>query len=90
MENDISLLSMQSQIDLLKQDNLQYISLINDLHQQISNLKEDIQYKNKQIEKLNIKIDEFMVKDINRINNMINLTDTKQDKTLFQKIFTWS
>jgi uncharacterized lipoprotein YehR (DUF1307 family) len=90
MENDILLLSMQTQIDLLKQDNLQYISLINDLYQQISNLKDDIQYKNKQIEKLNIKINEFMTKDINKINNMINLTDSKQEKTLFQKIFTWS
>ncbi len=90
MENDISLLTMQSQIDLLKQDNLQYISLINDLHQQISNLKDDIQYKNKQIEKLNIKIDEYIEKDINRINNMINLTDLKQEKTLIEKIFFWN
>ena len=82
MENDKSLLlSMQTQIDTLNKDNIRYISLINDLYQQISNLKENILYKDKQIENLNNKVNDFITKDINKIT---------QDKTFFEKFFKWN
>ena len=85
--------NMQTSIDILKQDNLGYISLINDLKQDISNLKDNIDYKNKQIDKLNIKLEEYMKKDINRINDMINNTPnenlTQDNNSIFTRIFRW-
>lgn len=94
MDKDTSIIAnMQTSIDILKQDNLSYISLINDLKQEIANLKDDIEYKNKQIEKLNTRLDEYMKKDINRINDMINNTpneNSKQDNnSIFTRIFRW-
>ena len=94
MDKDTSIMAnMQTSIDILKQDNLSYISLINDLKQEIANLKDDIEYKNKQIEKLNTRLDEYMKKDINRINDMINNTpneNSKQDNnSIFTRIFRW-
>ena len=46
---DISI-DLQIQIDLLKKDNLLYSSTINDLLQQICNLKSDIEFRNKEID----------------------------------------
>ena len=94
MDKDTSIMAnMQTSIDILKQDNLSYISLINDLKQEISNLKDDIEYRNKQIEKLNTRLDEYMKKDINRINDMINNApneNLKQDNnSIFTRIFRW-
>lgn len=94
MDNNTSIIAnMQTSIDILKQDNLGYISLINDLNRNISNLKDDIDYKNKQIDKLNIKLEEYMKKDINRINDMINNTPnenlTQDNNSIFTRIFRW-
>ena len=79
------IVSMQSQIDIMKQNNLSYISLINDLKQEISNLKENIQYKDTEIEKLNIQINENKKTDVTRM-----ITTSDQEKSLFQKIFSWN
>jgi hypothetical protein len=94
MDNTTSIIAnMQTSIDILKKDNLGYISLINDLKQDISNLKDNIDYKNKQIDKLNIKLEEYMKKDINRINDMINNTPnenlTQDNNSIFTRIFRW-
>jgi hypothetical protein len=78
---------MQTSIDILKQDNLGYISLINDLEVEISNLKDDIDYKNKQIDKLNIKLEEYMKNDM--INNTPTENLTQDNNSIFTRIFYW-
>lgn len=88
MDNNTSIMAnMQTSIDILKQDNLGYISLINDLKQEISNLKDNIDYKNKQIDRLNIKLEEYMKKDM--INNTPNENLTQYNNSIFTRIFRW-
>ena len=88
MDNNISIIAnMQTSIDILKQDNLGYISLINDLKQEISNLKDNIDYKNKQIDKLNIKLEEYMKNDM--INNTPNENSIQDNNSIFTRLFYW-
>jgi hypothetical protein len=88
MDNNTSIIAnMQTSIDILKQDNLGYISLINDLNRNISNLKDDIDYKNKQIDKLNIKLEEYMKNDM--INNKSNENLTQDNNSIFTRLFYW-
>jgi chromosome segregation ATPase len=76
--------NLQIQIDILKTENLAYLSLINDLKQDISNLNMNIDCKNKEINEMNIKLEELNIK-LNELNININT-----NKSLFTKLFTWN
>ena len=80
IENKI-ICNLQYQLDALKKDNLNYISTISDLENSVSNLKNEIIQKNKEIEKLN---------DILKLKDQQHTLDVGSPNTsIFRKILNF-
>jgi peptidoglycan hydrolase CwlO-like protein len=70
--------NLQYQLDALQKDNLNYLSVISDLENNVNNvnnLQNEITQKNKEIEKLNelIKSKEQIIADVNKRNESNNI-----------------
>jgi uncharacterized coiled-coil DUF342 family protein len=86
IENKI-ICNLQYQLDALKKDNLNYISTISDLENSVSNLKNEIIQKNKEIEKLN---DILKLKEEQQTLNKLDSTESVEPNTsIFRKILNF-
>ena len=82
--------NLQYQLDALQKDNLNYLSVISDLENNVNNvnnLQNEITQKNKEIEKLNelIKSKEQIIADVNKRNESNNIFSKVFNSTFFYK-----
>ena len=79
--------NLQYQLDALQKDNLNYLSAISDLENNVNNLQNKITQKNKEIEKLNefIKSKEQIIADVNKRNESNNIFSKVFNSTFFYK-----
>jgi hypothetical protein len=84
MDTDNIIISLQQQLDIEKEENINYINLISEQRQEIENLKVKIEFLEKEIKIINEQINQQINQQINR-----ELIIKPIDSSILSRMMSW-